>query len=367
MKISKTFGLKGLGTGKPVTPEQLAKINSYALVPLTAEQVHVRRYLMAHNFIDRDNERFHEDLLSQFAATLPGKGFFVEGHPGYAGGLGPGEGRFFDASTEEMTPERFKELTGESAKLPAGVSMVKALFGDVYVLKLESNADTLAKIDAGIYNHISIGFDAPFLSVTDERGNHIYGEYRPNGEALEGSLVWLGAQPGASAQKSAGIAGQKTDGGHPPDKGGIMKELLERLSKVFGKVFTETGIVDEVKVFLGEKDAKISELMPLAEDGRAYRKGLVDDALKFGTLIGEYSTDGSAQEAEGKFLATLPIDRLKAMRDKFELAARVQFPYADFKGKDETDRGAAQQPGASGGEGPLVKDAKARAEAAQKK
>src|SRR4030042_5966181 len=96
--------------GAEVTPEILGKINRYALKTLSADEVFVRKYLMAHNAIDRDNERFSEKILDDFAATFPGKSFLV-GHDR----RGPGKGLYFDALTEEMTPDQFKALTGEEA------------------------------------------------------------------------------------------------------------------------------------------------------------------------------------------------------------------------------------------------------------
>lgn len=331
-KLAKSLHTKAVGAGKPASDEQIEKINRLALVPLTPEQVYVRRYLMAHNAIDRDNERFHEDLLEDFSRTLPGKGFFVEGHPSsYNGKGGPGEGRFFDAATEEMTPEAFAQLTGETPNLPEGINTVKVLWGDAYILKLESNADTLAKIDAGIYAYTSIGFKAPFVEVTDERGNFIYGEYRPKGEALEGSLVWLGSQPGASAIKSADKQIHKEDKG--------MKEFLEKLTKTLGKSFSEDKAVDEIKSMLDEKDTEIKTLKLFAEDGKVYREALVKDAIKYGVLIGEIGSDEASQKTEEEFLRTVPIDRLKMIKDKHETKARKLFP-AEFQipTKDEEDR-----------------------------
>lgn len=76
---------------------------------------------------------------------------------------GPGEGRFYNAYTETMTVEQFKDLTGEAIKLPGGLPAVKVLWGEAYILKLDSNKDTIAKIDAGIYSFVSIGFKAPML------------------------------------------------------------------------------------------------------------------------------------------------------------------------------------------------------------
>lgn len=344
-KLAKQVHIKALGAGKAATDEQLAKINKFALITLTAEQVHIRRYLMAHNFIDRDNERFTEELLDEFAKSLPGKGFFVEGHPSsWNGSGGPGEGRFFDAATEDMTPEAFTELTGETPKMPDGITNVKVLWGDAYLLKLDGNKDTLAKIDGGIYAFTSIGFKAPYFEVTDERGNYIYGEYRPKGEALEGSLVWLGAQPGATAQKCEGCTKNKKDTGQAGmtiKEGGEkkMKEFLKKLGDKLKKTFSEDNAVEEIAGIISEKDSEIATLKPLSEDGKRYRKDMVEDAVRFGAMAGDIPTDEAGQKTESDFIATWPIERIKDLRDKNEAKARKMFPDKfTVKSKDEEDK-----------------------------
>lgn len=351
MKTEKTLKFKALGHGKALSGKALEKINKLALVPLNEDQVYVRKYLMAHNGIDRDNERFHEDLLEDFATTLTGKGFFVEGHPSsWSGKGGPGEGRFFDAYTEEMPPEKFKELTGEEIKLPDNVKKAKVLWGEAYLLKLESNSDTLAKIDGGIYSYVSIGFKAPNFDVTDDRGNRIYAEYRPKGEAMEGSLVWLGAQPGASVMKNVHAGAQNLASLQEENtitlEGRKMKEFLKRLSEKIGKAFSEECAVDEIASLISEKDAKIKEFEPMAADGKSYRKHLIDDLLKYGTLIDEVPTDADAQKKEAEFISTWPIDRIRMLKDKYEVKAREKFPdrFA-IKTKDETDRKEKQKQG----------------------
>ncbi len=335
-KAAKTLGLKAMGVGKPATDEQLVQINKYALVALKAEQVYVRRLLMAHNGIDRDTERFNEALLDNFATTLPGKNFFADGHPSFwSDRTGPGEGLFFSASTEEMTPERFKEITSETIKLPEGASNAKVLWSDMYLLKLESNKDMLAKLDAGIYRFISIGFKAPYTPVTDDKGNTLYGEYRENGEAREGSLVWLGAQPGASVTKNAKTEDNLNNHGGQKK----MKEILQKLSKLFKKTLNEENAVEEITAVVAEKDTEIERLKPKAADGEAWRKSLVEEAVKFGTLIGEISDNTEKQKTESDFIAGWPIERIKELRDKYETRAREKCPDKfTFKSKDETDR-----------------------------
>lgn len=338
--LTKTIKFISLGAGKSIPDKQMEKINKFALVPLKEEQVYVRRYLMAHNGIDRDNERFAEDLLNDFSRTLPGKGFFVEGHPSsWSGKGGPGEGLYFDAYNEEMSPEQFKELTGEDIKLPEGITKAKVLFAESYMPKLESNSDTRINIDAGIYRHKSIGFKAPIFDVTDEHGNRKYGEYRSKGEAMEGSLVWLGAQQGASAMKAYNSAEENAERDNLILEEKKMKEFLKRLSEKIGKALSEEQAVEEIASLVAQKDTTICALEPHAADGKAYRKHLVDDLLKYGALIDEVPADAVAQQKEADFISAWPIDRIKSLRDKYESRARAKFPDKfTFKGKDETDR-----------------------------
>ncbi len=390
-KTRKVVSYKAVGDGKPLTDAQLARINSYAPKALKAEEVYYRSVLLCHNGIDRDNERFSDELLDAFAATAPGKGFFTEGHPGWRD-QSPGKGRIFDAHTESIAPEKFLTLTGEKLVLPDGVTMGKVLIIDFYMLKLASNADTQANIDGGIYCFASIGFSAPLYGITDERGNEIYGEYRPKGEALEGSLVWLGAQPGAGAIKSAHAPHQSgqspdTDASPKAQTGGIA-DMIKTINSKYGKTFAE-GDVAGVMAFIAEKDtqlaakdtqlaAKESEIASLkaaAADGQAYRKRLVDDTIKAGVLLGDIKTDEASQKAETDFLMTVPVSRLEVMAGKALAAAKEKFPEKfEIPASDQTDREKASQDAAAdqgksvpGKESPLIADAKKRAEAAGKK
>jgi len=386
--LQKVYSIKGLSSGKQLTDAQLIKINTYAIVPLTMDQVHYVELLMAHNGIDRDVERFNEELLTDFTKTLPGKGFFVEGHPGgWSGSGGPGEGLYFDCRVVQMTPEAFKAKTNEEIKLPEGVSLVSCLMSDAYVLALESNKDTRAKINAGIIRFSSIGFKAPFYSITDNNGNHIYGEYRGKGEALEGSLVWLGAQPGAGIMKSAGSP-KATTGSveeqpkHEKPKGDLpaMEKQLLILGTKLGKTFKAETLADDLIVMIGEKDASIlalttekAALLLDAADGKAFRKSLVEDVIRAGVILEEIKTDEASQKAEETYLMTVPIERLKTMASKAMTQARKQFPNKfELPAGDESERAkqnAAAETAAGqvpGGKSPLVADAEKRAEAAAK-
>lgn len=194
---TKSFSLNAV-EGADITPDMLTLINKYSMKQLAVDDIYVRKYLMAHNGIDRDRERFPETILNDFARTLPGKSL-LSGHQR----PNPGIGLYFDAATEEISPDKFKQLTGEDINLPDNVSTAKILWGWIYMVKADFNAAIISNIEAGIYRHASIGFSASdLIQIKGEFGQILYREYVPPGDAREGSLVWLGAQPGATSQKS---------------------------------------------------------------------------------------------------------------------------------------------------------------------
>lgn len=331
----KVFGLKGAaGSGAECTAEMLAKINGYALTPLTAEQVFVRKFLMAHNCIDRDNECFPLEMLDQFAGSMPGKSMLV-GHNRRELPCG----KFFDASTEDMTPEQFKTLTGEEPRLPDGTENCKVLWAWSYMVKTPGNEELAQQIDGGVCSHCSIGFAAADLTAVrkDPNGPALYYQYVSPGEALEGSLVWLGAQPGATAQKS--LKDEEAHTQEVKNMKGIIALLVGMGLKSLTDTATEEQIAAGIKSLTDEKDAKIKELEPLANDGKSYRDDLIADTVKFATLLEEIGSDEKAKSEEETFLKSVPIARLKAQRDKYEAKAREKFPtHTIFTGKDQSDR-----------------------------
>lgn len=313
--------VKAPASGAAVTAEQLGKINRFALSELTADDLYVRKYMIAHNMVDRDRERFSEGILDDFAATLPGKSYlFAHDRSDYLP-----LGMFFDATVEEMTADQFAAMTGEPAKLPDGVSMVKAVWAWFYILKDAGSDNIIKNIEGGIYRHGSIGFAASDLApVKGEYDQILYWEYASPGEAREASLVWLGAQHGATTQKAAG------DDDKPNHKGETgMKTLKILLGKLLGKTFgddtTEEQLASAVELALSEKADKIKDLTKrldekdgkiktleddaskhedmkaLAEEGKNYRKGLVDEYVRMKTALGQC---GNTEE-EGKALAAI--------------------------------------------------------------
>ncbi|OGB61490.1 MAG: hypothetical protein A2Y94_14010 [Caldithrix sp. RBG_13_44_9] len=138
---------------------------------------------LANNQVDRDHERFHEDVLESFQKTLVGKAFLI----GHTWGP-PGRGRFFAASVEN-------------------IDGILWLLGKFFMLK-NYNQELIDHVDAGIWNWVSIGFRVPKRVPIYETADNEKIKYwemqntdKDEAEAFEGSLVWLGAQYGAEIRK----------------------------------------------------------------------------------------------------------------------------------------------------------------------
>lgn len=328
-------------SAEPVTTDILSTINAFALDPLTAEQVYACKFLLAHNGVDRDRERFPEPLLENFAKTLPGKSFLMAHRKG-----DPGKGLFFMAATEEMTSERFKEFTGEDARLPEGKGMVKVLWAWMYMLFNQYNEETILNIKAGIYRYVSIGFRATDLNpVKGAFDRVLYWEYVAPGEATEGSLVWLGAQQGATAQKGVGSGtdtGEREEHHEPTGGNKEMKEFLKMLMLLFsGKTFTEENWQKELKDAIdaqqkaaveaatGPLSAKIAEmetqikgLAVQAEDGKKYRADLVEKYVagkrKLGDIDEKPETSEKAKKTAEGFSIGFLQEELKVLEKRIE-------------------------------------------------
>jgi hypothetical protein len=199
---SKEFSVRA--EAPEVTEADLELINTrYALRPLTADEVYVRRLALCNDQYDRTSERFPRSYLERFAQTLPGKPLLAH-HDKKQFPIG----RFFKAEVVvEPGPDR---------------TPVTWLYCSAYLLKTASNEDVRAQIDGGVYSHVSIGyrwadltcdlctrsyFSGDCAHVIDQvydgrRCTATYSGDPERAEAVEGSLVYLGAQYGAVVTKS---------------------------------------------------------------------------------------------------------------------------------------------------------------------
>ena len=176
-------------------------INQFTRRPFTADEIYVGQLRLANNAIDRDNERFSEEVLTRFAATALRKTMLFD-HSRET--KDSAVGKFFDVEIEKLPLQQANAETGENFQLPAGVTEVWFHSPWFYIPVKGVDEQIIVKIDAGIYDFASIGFRCEsMVPVMDKDGKIQFWEYRgtgPQTEMTEGSLVYLGAQHGMSVK-----------------------------------------------------------------------------------------------------------------------------------------------------------------------
>lgn len=322
---------------KSATPDDaaLAQIRQYTLADLPAEKLYVREYALAHNAIDRDGECFDEQLLNDYARTLPGKGLFVKHPLGWDGDTGPGEGRCYAARVERMSFDQARQLLrAPSLQWPPDRSEAAVLMASAYCVRTSENAALLDKIDAGIASDVSIGGSySDRAEIKDASGNTLQARRLVGpGEAREFSLVWLGAQPGARAIKHA-------KPGEDKNVDELQKAQLRNseLEKQLADATKAVTAIDALRKALGEDGALIdnpAELTKAVAAGKVYRAELVAAIVKADRAAGVVGDKPEDVEAAKAMYSALPTEHLARLKD-----ARSKAPAAP-----------AAAPGISGGD-----------------
>ena len=177
--------------------DMLEKINTFTRRPYAADELFIGQMRLANNCIDRDNERYREDILEEFAKTVVRKLLLLDHAKAISGAIG----KFFDVVIEKLPLNQAIQETGEQLRLPEGSKEVHFLAPWFYIPKEAVPKELLSKLESGVVDYVSIGFRAERLvPVTDQKGTALYHEYQGRGEVTEGSLVYLGAQYGASVK-----------------------------------------------------------------------------------------------------------------------------------------------------------------------
>jgi hypothetical protein len=298
----------------------LARINgAYALAPLSMEEVDLRHMALANDQLDRSRERFSVAYLQRLAATLPGKPVLAH----HDKGSFP-LGRFYAAYV--------------ARDAETGVTWLMARW---YLLRLPENESLRRQLDAGIYAYVSIGFRGGDL-ICDLCGGSFWGDcpHWPGetvlregtpatctmtwqdtlgtAEAVEGSLVWLGAQVGARNVKEAAPRG--------PVPGSIGRG--DRSPPAPARRLRKDSDASDAQLqfdFATEQRAASTEhreRSELAEDGALYRRDLAAEIARLAGLI------GAEREAEAlcETLASHGAARLKELREEYERRVDALFP-----------------------------------------
>ncbi len=366
--------------GKP-NDDEIKQIGEYTLVDVTEENIYVRTMYLAHNAIDRDDDVFDDGLLNDFARTLPGKGLFDKHPMSYDGDTGYGEGRFFAASVKDLSLDEARELLKQAQlKFPPSTERAKILEAKFYIPRTEQNASLIESIDFGIANDVSIGFRASDRSpiTSGESDTVIASRLLGPGEALEGSLVWLGAQPGARVVKQATLfdtpefetEDEKMDleelkqqlktakDNHKTEVDGLKVKLTaaEKLGDNFKALQTKLG--DDFKALLDTPDA----LLDAIKNGQAYRNDLVENVIKCERLCGFLSDDSEeGLKVVKEQYSELPDDRLqqqlKFAQDRLpKNLTQAQLDSGDMNatGANEQDRVDGEKDASDVASNPLV-------------
>lgn len=177
-------------------PAQLAIINKFANREHTADELLVGQMRLANNCIDRDNERFSEGMIQNFADTIVRKTLLLDHDRNVNRSA---IGKFFDVDLEKIPLQQAIAETGETLQPAPGVNEVWFLSPWFYIPKKGISEQDLARLESGVFDFVSIGFSAELIvPITDGQGKTLFYEYQGQGAAREGSIVYLGAQYGAS-------------------------------------------------------------------------------------------------------------------------------------------------------------------------
>lgn len=120
----------------------LEKINTHALVKLTAEQVFVFKAVACDNEIDRDIERFSDESLTKLAGFLNGRSVIFDHMP----------------TAKNQTARIYAaEVETAQGQLNSCGMPYKRLLTYCYMPKTDKNSDTILEIEAGIKKEVSVG------------------------------------------------------------------------------------------------------------------------------------------------------------------------------------------------------------------
>lgn len=338
-----------------VSAEDLAAIRTYTLRDITAEEVVVREYDLCHNAIDRDAECFDEALLDDIVRTLPGKGIHIRHPGGWDGDSGPGEGRVFATGKVQLSLEEARtRLRQPNLTLPPDRTTVSLVTAKGYFSNLPEDQKFHARNELGITGDVSLGFtydDRERLKTADGIELNAWRLTAP-GEGLEMSYVWLGAQPGARATKGAN---RNPDTAQDDD---MSAEKLATAENTIKTLQPKADKLESVKTALGDHAALLdtpSAMVAVIEDGKAYRKGLIDELIADDRTHGIVGDDEAAVKAAKDSYEAMPTTALKAIAARNARTAEFASPAAagGIKGSDPnaakhvettTDQDAATTP-----------------------
>ena len=316
---------KANATGTPES-EELKLINQFTIREHSADEVYARTMVIAHNGIDRDREVIDDKLIEALADSLAGKGLFIKHPSGWDGDSGPGEGRFYHAEAKRMSLDAAREVLREpNLKFLEGTEEAVLLEASFYTT-IENREKLIADIDAGVAGDVSLGFSyAERNPVTDGEESVIATRLMAPGVAYEGSLVWLGAQPGARITKHADRQTNEEDAAMDDktkqQKISDLEAQLKTANDSLQLANTKAAQFDALKALIPEQfnlddENSTKEMVEAITVGLEARSSMVDEAVKAERLLNLIDDTDEAEAEAKKSYEQMPFSQLKKYHEK---------------------------------------------------
>lgn len=281
-----------------VNPQDLELINNFTVKKLTADEVFVFNVVLCDNEIDRDMECFDTEALQKIAELFVGVTGIFDHNPNSKN------------QSARIYAAECVQVDGKLTSYGEPYQMVKAR---AYMPRTEKNKDLITEILAGIKKEVSVscavqkficsvcGEDARRSGCSHIKG-HAYADkvchwiLSEVTDAYEWSFVAIPAQVNAGVTKS------------------YHKETCENMENCM------KSIREGKAVNLSEKQAKqladyIESLEKQAEDGKAYRRQLVGQTVKYAVLS----------------VPTLKAENVRAMCENMEINELLEVKEAFMK------------------------------------
>lgn len=262
-------------TKQELAAEELARINQFAKVELTAADVYVFSVRLCDNEVDRDFERFDEAALEKLGELFVGKSGLFD-HQWSAEGQ---TARIY--RTEVIREPAVKTQAGDCG------CWLKAW---AYMLRTEKNQDLIAEIEGGIKKEVSVGCSVArsACSICGASGGsceHVKGQY------YGGKLCYFQLEDPTDAYEWSFVAVPAQR------RAGVVKHF-------------------------GPEDAHLTALRKEAELGRRYLAGLRREVVRLAML----SDDGLDGAMFAKMTRKLEEEELLELRRTYQARVDKRFP-----------------------------------------
>ncbi len=284
--------------------EDLKLINQYTRKDLSIDEVYTFSVVLCDNDIDRDFERFTVESLFSLQELFVGKTGIVDHNP----------------KAENQLARIFKtEVQAVEGKFTSSGDQYFRLTAGAYIPVNDNTKNLIDKIETGILKEISVGC-AVKSTICSICGNDInssgcnhhrgesYGGELCVGELTEPTDAYEWSFVAVPAQVNAGVIKNFK-------KGEISMEKIISCLKSEGDFTLTKG--DKAKLL-----SYIESLEREAEEGKAYRKSLMDDVKRFALL----SKCGIKADTMETIVKALPISQLRELKDVYEKQASKEFP-----------------------------------------